>query len=86
MNKLKDVVQGYPEMGSYFNEIMLQKWWSYFEANNISLLEWPARLPDTNTIENLWGDFARGVYAKARQLSNMNELKEWNFSGMVKNK
>ena len=48
---------------------------SYFEANNISLLEWPARSPDMNIIENLWGDLARPVYAKGRQFSNINELK-----------
>ena len=38
-------------------------------------MEWPARSPDMNIIENLWEDLAR-VYAKKRQLSNINELKE----------
>jgi hypothetical protein len=49
---------------------------SYFTANNIPLLEWPARSPDINIIENLWADLARAVYAKGRQFNNTKELKE----------
>ena len=40
--------------------------------------------PDMSIIENLWRDLA-SVYAKGRQLSNMNKLKNWNYSGMGKN-
>jgi transposase len=47
---------------------------SYFKANNIPLLEWPARSPDINVIENLWKDLARA--AKGRQFNNMKELKQ----------
>lgn len=38
--------------------------------------------PDMSIIENLWRDLAR---AKGRQLSNMNKLKNGNYSGMGKN-
>ena len=27
----------------------------WFEANSVNLLDWPARNPDLNPIENLWG-------------------------------
>jgi len=52
---------------------------SYFTANNIPLLEWPARSPDIRIIENLWADLARAVYAKGRQFNSMKELKEFMY-------
>lgn len=40
-------------------------------------MEWPARSPDLNPIENLEGWIVRQVYAHNRQFSNLNEL--WNL-------
>ena len=39
-------------------------------------MEWPARSPDLNPIENLWGYMARRVYAKGRQFRSIRELQK----------
>lgn len=39
----------------------------WFEANSVNLLDWPARSPDLNPIENLWGLLAREVYKNGTQ-------------------
>jgi transposase len=38
-------------------------------------MKWPARSPDLNPIENLWGIVSRSVYAGGRQYANVRELK-----------
>lgn len=47
---------------------------AWFAEKGIELLEWPARSPDLNPMENLWGIMARRVYQNGRQFSTVQEL------------
>lgn len=47
---------------------------AWFEGKEIELLDWPARSPDLNPIENLWGILARHVYLNGKQYSTVQEL------------
>ena len=49
---------------------------SFLDSKNINLMNWPARSPDLNPIENLWGILARRVYSNGRQFNNVAELKD----------
>lgn len=40
----------------------------------IDVLVWPARSPDCNPIENLWGILVRRIYANNKRYSTVNEL------------
>jgi len=48
----------------------------WLAANEIDVLEWPAKSPDLNPIENLWGIMARRVYKGCRQFQSVEELEE----------
>ncbi|CDF38942.1 unnamed protein product [Chondrus crispus] len=48
----------------------------WFDEEEVPLLEWPAKLPDLNPIEHLWGILARTVYAHQRQFKDVDELLE----------
>lgn len=47
----------------------------WFQDNQVQVLQWPARSPDLNPIENLWGILSRRVYANGKQYQSIIELK-----------
>lgn len=51
----------------------VKKW---FRDHSIPVLSWPARSPDLNPIENLWGILARAVYRDGKQFRSVSELKK----------
>ena len=46
------------------------------ERNNLKCMEWPARSPDLNPIENLWMTMKRAISARNPPTKNISELKE----------
>ncbi|KAG6621993.1 Transposase [Phytophthora cinnamomi] len=46
----------------------------FFEEIGVQLLDWPARSPDLNPIENVWAILSRKVYAQGKQYNNVPEL------------
>ena len=49
-----------------------QEW---FESKGIDTLDWPARSPDLNPVENLFGILASKVYSDGKQYESVNQLK-----------
>lgn len=48
----------------------------FFLEQSINKMHWPAKSPDLNPIENIWGYLTRKVYADGKQYSTKEELKE----------
>ncbi len=48
---------------------------AWFESNNVRVLPWPARSPDLNPIENVWGIMVRRIYQDGRCYNSVSELK-----------
>lgn len=46
----------------------------WFARHQVTVLDWPARSPDLNPIENAWSILVRRVYTGGRQFSNVKEL------------
>jgi len=64
----------------------------WFSVTGINQMKWPAKSPDLNPIENLWGILIRRVYENGRQYSTVGGLKaaitnEWSkiTSGTLRN-
>ena len=56
---------------------------NYLKTHKIEVMDWPAKSPDLNPIENIWGILARNVYKNGKkQFATVKELekaifKEW---------
>lgn len=48
---------------------------NWFQAKNVDVMSWPARSPDLNPMENVWGIIVRRVYENNRQFETIEELK-----------
>ncbi|GMF43391.1 unnamed protein product [Phytophthora fragariaefolia] len=48
---------------------------AHIESMGIKKLKWPAKSPDLNPIENVWGQLAWSVYQGGRQFDSNDELK-----------
>lgn len=49
---------------------------AWFKHHKVDVLDWPARSPDSNPVENLWGILVRRIYAEGRQYTSVDELKD----------
>lgn len=48
----------------------------WLNDERIPILDWPARSPDCNPIENIWGIMVRRIYANNKQYDRVEELEE----------
>lgn len=47
---------------------------NWFNDHSVSVLDWPARSPDLNPIENLWGYLVRKIYDRNNPFENVGSL------------
>jgi hypothetical protein len=47
----------------------------WIKDQKLDLLDWPARSPDLNPVENIWGILVRRIYAEGKQYASVEELK-----------
>lgn len=59
-------------LAAIHNSRLAKEW---FLTKNIDVLDWPARSPNLNPIENLWGILARKVYVNGKPYQTALELK-----------
>ena len=48
----------------------------FFVTEGITDMPWPEKSPDTNCIENAWGELCRGLYRGGRQFDSVEDLHE----------
>ena len=48
---------------------------TWFQSNEISVLDWYPYSPDLNRIENVWGTLARKAYVEGKQFNSVMQLK-----------
>ncbi|OWZ20703.1 Transposase [Phytophthora megakarya] len=48
----------------------------FFKEQGVTVLDWRARSPDLNPIENVWAILARKVYSNGKRYSSVAELTE----------
>ncbi len=46
----------------------------FLKSKEISVLKWPAQLPDLNPIENIWGIMSKEVYKEGKSYLNCDDL------------
>ena len=57
---------------SIHNNLTIKSW---FNSQKINVPWWPARNPDLNPVENIWGIIIQSIYADKKQYNSIAELK-----------